>query len=127
MLSDDYEEAAIRHLEDAITLETAGRLDNAGHLIGFAAECAIKFRIENLRTVAATHGHLPELLIAARKQLGARSSYTSMYTLLRGEIFKGWNVNRRYHSTGHTTQAEVSEWVKVTRRLFGTAGLRASK
>jgi len=67
---EDYKSAAIRHYADAKTLREAGQLDNAGHLIGFAAECAIKLKI----TVKFTgedspHGHLPGFLIAARKQL----------------------------------------------------------
>lgn len=127
-MPDDYEAAATRHLADAERLEVAGRLDNAGHLVGFAAECAIKFRIASLRpTAAATHGHFPDLLILARKQLGPRSNYTGMYNVLKGDIFKDWHVNRRYQNTGLTTATEVTEWVIVTKRLFASAGLKVSK
>ena len=127
-MPDDYEGAAIRHLADAEMLEAAGRLDNAGHLVGFAAECAIKFRIANLRpTGSATHGHLPNLLVLARKQLGSRSNYTGMYNVLKGDILKKWDVNRRYLNTNHTTAPEVTEWVSVTKRLFASAGLKVSK
>lgn len=45
---EDYQAAAIRHYLDASALRMAGRLDNAGHLIGFSAECAIKHRIDSL-------------------------------------------------------------------------------
>lgn len=45
---EDFRAAAVRHYEDARALKYAGRLDNAGHLIGFAAECAIKHGIEAL-------------------------------------------------------------------------------
>lgn len=80
-MPNDYESAARRHMEDATTLEAAGKFDNAGHLIGFAAECAIKWRINNTRpTATSVHGHFPDLLIAARKQLGARSGYTGCMT-----------------------------------------------
>lgn len=127
-MPDDYEGSAIRHLADAEMLQAAERQDNAGHLVGFAAECAIKFRIENLRPMAsATHGHLPELLVLARKQLGPRSNYTGMYNVLKGDIFKEWDVNRRYLNTGHTTASEVSGWVGITKRLFASAGLKSSK
>lgn len=127
-MPDDYEGAARRHMEDAVTLEAGGRLDNAGHLVGFAAECAIKWRIENLRPSAtAVHGHFPDLLHAARKQLGPRSNYTGMYDLLKGDIFKGWSVNRRYEATGHTTAEEVAAWIQTTKRLFAAAGLKGSR
>jgi hypothetical protein len=48
-VAEDYQSAALRHFEDATTLRISGRYDNAGHLIGFAAECAIKHRIMSLR------------------------------------------------------------------------------
>jgi hypothetical protein len=43
-----YDSAAIRHFEDAGLLKDSGKLDNAGYLIGFAAECAIKYHISSL-------------------------------------------------------------------------------
>jgi len=128
-VAENYESAALRHFEDAAALQSSGRPDNAGHLIGFAAECAIKLRFESLRTAAdAPHVHLPELVIAARKHFGARSKYTvSMFDVLKPDIFAGWNVNRRYHETGSTNNAELTEWFKVTKRLFATAGLRVKR
>jgi len=127
-MPEDYESAAIRHFEDATALRLSGRFDNAGHLVGFAAECAIKSRIRALRPANdAPHGHLPDLLIAARKHLGPRSNYTQMYDLLKPDTFSGWHVNRRYQATGATTEQEVAKWFKLTSRLLVTAGLRARK
>jgi hypothetical protein len=123
-----YESAAIRHLEDALTLQSSGRGDNAGHLVGFAAECAIKYQIENLRPQNnSPHGHIPELLIAARKHLGARVNYSNMYDILKGDVFEGWNVNLRYYETGHTRKAELENWFSVTKRLFAIARLKVRK
>jgi len=122
---EDYESAACRHFADAAALQASGRIDNAGHLIGFAAECAIKHRISTLRPGAnSPHGHFPEILVAARTHLGARSGYTGMYEVLKGDIFKGWTVNRRYSVTGHTDAADLSKWFAATKRLFATAGLK---
>jgi hypothetical protein len=45
-LQNDYESAAVRHIRDATALQAIGRFDNAGHLVGFAAESAIKLRIQ---------------------------------------------------------------------------------
>ncbi|HIE9582139.1 TPA: hypothetical protein ACXRY6_000091 [Klebsiella variicola subsp. variicola] len=42
---ENYREAAIRHLNDSEKLLESNSVDNAGHLIGFAAECAIKYKI----------------------------------------------------------------------------------
>ena len=103
---ENYEEAAIRHYLDAQTLRESGRTDNAGHLVGFAAECAIKYRIVSLRPGNnSPHGHFPEIVNAARKHLGKRSDYVRMYEILKGDIFRGWSVNRRYSSTGDTLAA----------------------
>lgn len=125
---EDYEGAAVRHFKDAQMLNLAGQLDNAGHLIGFAAECAVKHRISSLRPDAnAPHGHFPDLLLAARKHLGARSRYTSMFEVLRSDVLLGWHVNRRYWSTGSTQQAELDSWLSVTKRLLATAGIKGRK
>ncbi len=127
-MPEDYESAAVRHFEDATTLQSSGRTDNAGHLIGFAAECAIKLKILNLRPQNnSPHGHFPDLLIAARKHLGARANFSNMYDILKGDVFAGWNVNRRYYETGNTSNSELALWFSVTKRLFATARLKVRK
>lgn len=124
-MAEDYESSAIRHYEDAVTLRDEGRLDNAGHLIGFAAECAIKFNIANLRPQQnAPHGHLPDLLLAARKHMGQRSGYIAMHQLLKGDVLAGWAVNRRYEPTGNTSEEEFNRWLENSKRLLATAGIK---
>jgi hypothetical protein len=126
---ENYASSALRHFEDATALQSSGKSDNAGHLIGFAAECAIKHRMISLRSATdAPHVHFPDLLIAARKHFGARSKYTvSMFNVLKPDIFAGWHVNRRYDETGSTGAAELAEWFSATKRLFATAGLKVKK
>ncbi len=125
---ENYEDAAVRHYDDAKALRDSGRGDNAGHLIGFAAECAIKHRIESLRPGEnSPHGHFPEILIAARKRLSRRREYVSMYQILKGDIFSMWHVNRRYFATGNTSDDELRDWFDATRRLFATAEIRRRK
>ena len=127
-VAEDYESAALRHFEDATTLRTSGRYDNAGHLIGFAAECAIKHRIMSLRpSTNSPYVHFPDLLVAARKHLGARSKFTSMYDVLKPGVFATWHVNRRYDETGSTNEAELIKWFIETTMLFKTAGLKVRK
>lgn len=127
-MAEDYESAAVRHFEDAETLRASGRGDNAGHLIGIAAECVIKHRILSIRPGAnSPQGHFPEILIAARKHLGARSSYTGMYNIVKGDIFRGWAVNRRYDETGHTDPADLIAWFATTKRLFAAASVKVRK
>jgi hypothetical protein len=122
----DYESAAIRHLSDAELLRSAGMGDNAGHLVGFAAECAIKHRITALHPAKdSPHGHFPDLITIARKHLGPRGANTAMFDILKNEIFKDWHVNRRYCTSGETTQQELDAWFQTTKRLFATARLKA--
>ena len=122
---DDHKSAALRHFTDAKMLNDAKRLDNAGHLIGFAAECAIKHQLSMLSPPHEVSVHLPALLLTARKHLGARSQYSlSMFEVLRADILVGWDVNRRYHGTGHTSAEEVALWIKETQRLFACAKLK---
>jgi hypothetical protein len=124
-LVEKYDSAAIRHFEDAEFLKDSGKLDNAGHLIGFAAECAIKHKISTLSSnTIVPHGHFPDILISARKHLGSRSNYTTMYNILRSDIFDGWHVNRRYYQTGNTTTLEIDAWFGIAKRLFATANLK---
>lgn len=125
---EDYRSAALRHLTDASTLRTSGSRDNAGHLVGFAAECAIKLKISTLPTSAASvHGHLPSFLLIARKHLGARANYSGMYEIVKADVFKSWDVSRRYDATGNTSAAELDEWFGVTRRLFAQAQIKERK
>lgn len=125
---EDYKSAAIRHFEDAEFLKFSGKSDNAGHLVGFAAECAIKHKILTLQlSQGSPHGHFPDFLIVARKHLGSRANFTNMYDILKADIFRNWNVNRRYSATGTTSAEELEDWFSVTMRLFATAGLKVRR
>jgi hypothetical protein len=122
-----YDSAAIRHYEDAQFLRDAGKLDNAGHLVGFAAECAIKHQIASLKPgLPGSHGHLPDFLTVARKHLNGRGNfpYPEMLNIVKLNIFNGWSVSRRYYQTGNTTDDELATWFRETKRLFAAAKLK---
>jgi hypothetical protein len=121
-----YDSAAIRHFLDAKALRSIGQLDNAGHLIGFAVECAVKHRISTLSAGAdGPHGHFPAFLAIARKHLQQRSGYTtSMFALLKSGILENWDVSRRYYETGNTTQTEIDSWFADANRIFASASLK---
>jgi len=122
---ENYMEAAVRHYLDAERLCKLQRFDNAGHLIGFAAECAIKYKIRALPISGDPTGtHLPELLHAARKRLGERAGYHSMYNLLKDDSFEDWHVSFRYAPTGKITKSRLTIWFKVTQRLLAAANVK---
>ena len=56
---ESYEHAAMRHFADAEDLAARRRLDNAGHLIGLAAECAVKHAVRRTEFLAAVGECLP--------------------------------------------------------------------
>jgi hypothetical protein len=117
-----YESAAIRHFADAGQLKKLGKLDNAGHLIGFAAECAIKHHISTF-SQESPHGHLPDFLITARKHLKQRGA-TGMFQLLKNDVLIGWDVNHRYFVTGATENEKLEVWFGQAKRLLAAANIK---
>ncbi|WP_394438942.1 hypothetical protein ACGGKE_14565 [Sphingobium naphthae] len=100
-------------------------MDNAGHLIGFSAECAIKHRINSLGSGESSPAqHLPDILVAARERLGGRANYSSMFSLLKGGIFADWAVDHRYSATGKVSQEQIAVWFCITKRLLAAANIR---
>jgi hypothetical protein len=125
-----YDSAALRHYEDAELLRANGCLDNAGHLIGFAAECAIKHGISTFNpNTNSPHGHLPEFLTIALKHLNGRgrNSKALVLDVERSAVFSGWDVGHRYCETGTILTAELDAWFKAASRLIGWAGIKVRK
>jgi hypothetical protein len=124
-MDEDYGAAAVRHLTDADILAGGQRWVGAGHLVGFAAECAIKYRIKTLRPEQdAPYGHLPEILDVARRHLAGRRA-TSLHAVLKmSNLMEGWRVSLRYSHDRAVDQARYSLWREHAVRLVGAAGLR---
>jgi hypothetical protein len=123
---EQYKDAALRHFEDALILKNENKFDNAGHLVGFAAECAIKHAISTLgNSQSSPHGHFPDFLNIARKHIKQR---TPLFEFLRTpDLLSGWTVERRYYANGNTNEAELTAWVAQTKRLIGVVGIKVSK
>jgi hypothetical protein len=127
-MAEVYNEAALRHFSDAEHLSTDGRLDSAGHLIGFAAECAVKHAIVSLRFGdQAPHLHFPELVDVAKRRLSGRQTQ-SMFTILQSPKFmKDWLVADRYSPNGIVTQNMYDRWRSDASRVLGAAQIRKTK
>jgi hypothetical protein len=126
-MDEEYGEAAVRHLTDADLLAGGKRWGGAAHLVGFAAECAIKHRIETLRPEqGAPHGHFPEILDAARRHLGRRRD-TALHAVLKmSNLMEGWRVSLRYSGDVAVDQPRYALWREHAMRLLCAAGLRRS-
>jgi hypothetical protein len=122
-----YDDAALRHFADAEYLSSNGRFDSAGHLIGFAAECAVKYAVASLRPSDVPHLHFPELINAAKRQLKGRQTQ-SIFTILQSPSFmKGWLIVQRYSANGLVTKEAYDRWRSDASRVLGAAQLRKTK
>jgi hypothetical protein len=126
-MDEEYGEAAVRHLTDADILASGSRWGGAAYLVGFAAECAIKHRIETLRPEqGAPHGHFPEILDAAKRHLGRRRD-TALHAVLKmSNLMGGWTVSLRYSGDAAVDQGRYTLWREHAVRLVCAAGLRRS-
>lgn len=120
---EDYEASAIRHYKDAAALAAGEKLDNAGHLIGFAVECAIKHKIGILGE-GELKQHLPDILPAARKRLGSRQNFVGMFNLIKGDVLAGWQVDQRYSQNNYVTRERFDDWQRQAQRILGAGGLK---
>lgn len=126
-LPESYLESALRHFKDAELLADGGRVDGAGHLIGFAVECAIKYVVVSTRPSAgAPHVHLPKLIEQAKKALQGRKKHSILTLLNRHDFMSGWNVDNRYGATGNIAKAQFQAWRGDASRTMSAAGLRRS-
>ena len=124
-MADDYQAASLRHFEDAETLAMTERWGGAGHLIGFAAECALKFKIESLRPGAnAPHGHFPELLEIAKKHIARRHEAPIHQLLKIANLMENWDVSLRYAGDGAVDKECYNKWRDDASRILNASNIR---
>ncbi len=125
MAGEDYGAATLRHLKDCDLLAAEERWGGAGHLVGFAAECAIKYRIASLRPEQdAPKGHFPDLANIAKKHLTGRRDVTLLAILKLPDMMAGWKVELRYAGDSAVGPKEFALWRSHAVRLIGATDLR---
>lgn len=126
-MAKNFSEAAVRHFNDAELLAKASRWGNAGHLVGFAAECAVKHHLWIINPSAkakAFHGHFPDLIAIARKHVSGRRD-TALHAVLRvGPLMQGWDVNDGYAPNLAIGKPQYEMWRQHASRLMSAAGLK---
>jgi hypothetical protein len=126
-MPESYDEAALRHYNDAEHLAKSQRFDNAGHLVGFAAECAIKYAFEVIEQEASPRLHLPELVNVVLKRIHGRSCRQSplrdLLVKTRYGFFHTWRVNARYYNDGYVDSKTYQSWKDLAMRSIGAAKL----
>ena len=125
-LMESFEHAARRHFADAQDLADRQRLDNAGHLIGLAAECAVKHAVRHV-TRTPPHLHFPELTAGIR-QLGGRHPVVSkirraLSPPAHGSVFGDWSIAMRYGADGHIVDAQYRKWKVAAGQIMSAASI----
>ena len=125
-LMESFEHAARRHFADAEDLADRQRLDNAGHLIGLAAECAVKHAVRHV-TPNPPRIHFPELTAGIR-QLGGRNPAVSkirraLSPPAHGSVFDDWSIAMRYGADGHVVDAQYRKWKVAAGQIMSAASI----
>lgn len=119
-MPEHYQQAARRHFADAERLARDKRWENASHLLGFAAECALKHLLTDLRPKEQVpHTHLPVLADTAKKHLKGRRHQALLRVIESPTYFDGWTVDQRYHPDGSVTADQYTSWLSDARRTLG--------
>jgi hypothetical protein len=124
---DNYAEAAVRHYQDALNLAECGRFDNAGYLIGYAAECAMKKKLRDLHRnqKLKIDGHHPEPQRQIRTFLEKNRLSGPWLSLARNtNLFRGWSPDIRYASDGQIDGEKYLGWKAEAERVLSEARLR---
>ncbi|MBF0630201.1 MAG: hypothetical protein HQL89_04335 [Magnetococcales bacterium] len=124
---DDYYDAAERHRRDAELLFKAGRMANADHLYGLAAECLLKAFWERHFHDHFTHGkknrkfpHMDgnRLWNDFMIFMDGRAGIMLPWRFLEGCPYDDWHVSQRYCNERDIMQERVEARRKWTRLAF---------
>lgn len=126
-----YDAAAVRHWSDGDHLFLDGRVDNADHLFGISAECAIKWKLmpqlSGEATVKAMKVHVNVLWRKALIHLKGRQSLRLLSTLKScDDPFSDWHIDQRYQASGQVIPETAERHRNACRRVMGAVGLLAA-
>jgi hypothetical protein len=129
-MADDYADAAVRHYRDAENLAERSRFDNAGYLIGYAAECAMKQKLRDLHGDQKKNfdGHHPQPQRQIRTFLEGRGLSGPWLSLVKNRsLFLGWSPDIRYASNDQIDSKKYAVWKVDAERVMSAAKLRWSQ
>jgi hypothetical protein len=111
-------EASSRHWRDAEFLQQNGRLENADHLFGLSAECALKAAMVTLGFSTTSSGdlqdptqqeHIDQLWARWRYFVQGRSAARYTALLNKTNPFHDWRVTQRYCGDGYIKPERLQE------------------
>ena len=128
-MADLFPDAARRHRSDARDLAAHNRYQNAGHLIGFAAECLAKDLLQsagiNVDKASGFKKHFPEL--GSKIKIDGRTRVMAILApIVSATTFlDGWTADGRYEANLATADAELrfNSWSADVESIFRAAGI----
>jgi HEPN domain-containing protein len=130
-MSENYPNAARRHLEDSHTLLDAGRWDNSAYLAGYVVECSLKAVITHpaappdvdVKEIGHNISKLAAILdsMAAARFAGNRRSVDSrLVSKLRSEmtVHVAWSPAMRYEDSGKIAGPAAHKWWRLANGAF---------
>ncbi len=128
-MADSFPDAARRHRNDARSLAASNRFQNAGHLLGFAAECLAKEILLSAGiTIDKTSGfreHFPALGRKIRTHGRTRVMALLTPVVSSTTFLSGWEAEGRYEQNVpmHNAEARFKSWQVDVDSLFRAAGV----
>lgn len=133
-MADNFAQSAVRHWKDAVTLESAGRVENADQLFGFAAECGIKSALVEYPAVYRDgvineryKKHINELWGLAALQSMQRRFPGLLAVLRLANPFHDWSTNQRYGADNAISGEAVQRHKNSAKRILGSVGLLGTR
>lgn len=124
MQQDDYPSAAKRHLKDAGHLEDQGRIDNADHLYGISAECALKSALVMIGAFNDSHKTHIDVLWRRVYWAQLQRMFPELASLSgMQEPFSDWRVSQRYWADGAVSPEMLEKHKTMTKRIAAAVGL----
>jgi hypothetical protein len=127
-MADSFHDAARRHRSDAKQLAASRRFQNAGHLIGFAAECLTKEILNAaggfvIDRASGFREHFPALGDKIRTMSHNRAAILLAPIVRKPDFLQGWQAECRYEGDLSETEAESRflSWLTDVDSLFQSA------
>lgn len=130
MGTEKFQDAAVRHHHDARRLAAGERFQNAGYLIGLAAECLVKGMLEKddklIDRGSEFRCHFPKLAQVIRQFIGQGPNMRVLAPIVaRSDFLSGWNVGTRYAGdlAPAVAKHQFAAWQSDVSKLFLAVGL----
>ena len=123
MPSENFADAAARHLDDAMLLKSQQRFDNAAYLSGYVVECAMKAVLTASSLTPQRLGHeLQTISVEAMPLLWIVAPAMRRYEIPASndvdELIRKWKPDLRYGESGEFCSVKAEQWTSAARQVF---------